>query len=122
MTDTTQINETTQQVIQVFPEHLQPLLGTLAAIAMGLLSIGAFLWPFISKWASNRQVAAINDNAISTEDIEKAIESKLASYEKARLISEISNWKYKLIYATDETRPIIEGEIQKLELELQKYA
>lgn len=116
------VTETTQQVIQVFPEEWQPLIATIATIAFSIFGLVMFLMPFISKWASNRQIAAINEATLNPEDVALAVEAKLALYEKSRLISEIANWKYKLIYATEETRPMIEGEITRLETELQQYA
>ena len=112
---------TTNTVIQLFPAEYQSLIATLVTIAVSIFGLVMFLMPFISKWSANKQVAAINDSAISQEDIALALETKLATFEKTRLISEIANWKYKLIYANDDTRPMIELEISRLESELAKY-
>lgn len=106
-----------QVVYQVIPEAYQPMVFTILGIAGSIFALVMFLWPFISKWSTNKQVAAINDSALSTEDIATAMEEKLKTYEKTRLTSEIANWKYKLIYANDETRPMIETEIARLEQE-----
>ena len=119
--DTNTIQETGNQVIQLFPPEYQPLITTITTIAVSIFGLAMFLWPFIQKWASNRQIAAINDAKLSEEDIANALETKLAQVEKTRLTSELANWKFKLIYATDETRPIIETEIARLEQEYSKY-
>jgi len=116
----------TQQVINVFPEEYRPLIATLSAIAISIFGLVMFLLPFILKWSANKQTAAINDNALSAEDISKAVETSvqtnLAIAEKGRLTGELGSWKYKLIFATDETRPLIESEILRLENELTQYA
>lgn len=116
------LTETTNTIIQLFPTEYQTLIATLVTVAVSIFGLVMFLMPFISKWSANKQVQAINDSALSQEDIAAALDSKLATFEKTRLIGEISNWKYKLIYANDETRPMIETEIARLESELSKYA
>jgi hypothetical protein len=113
--------ETLQPVIQAFPEEYQPLLATIAGIVMAIIGLVALLWPFISKWSTNKQVAAINESALSKEDIQGAIDKSLAQYEQKRLEGELANWKYKLIFATDETRPLIDSKITEIENDLIKY-
>ena len=113
----------TEQVIQIFPEEYQPLLATLAAVAMGLISLGALLWPFISKWASNRQVAAINESALNLDDVNNVMAQQLDNYKKADTIKKIAEWEYKLIYATtQEAKDMCNAEIARLKAELETYA
>ena len=113
----------TQQVVQIFPEEYQPLIATISAIAIGIFGLAMFLMPFISKWASNRQVAAINDSAITPDEVATAIEVKLNEYKKADTLRKIGEWKYKLIYAsTDEAIQMCNSEISKLEAEMLTYA
>ncbi|WBK39985.1 hypothetical protein [PinkBerry-associated phage LS06-2018-MD08] len=111
-----------ETVIQFIPEEYKSYVMTMFAILTSVMSLYFVMKPFIDKWASNRNIAAISDSAINPEDIAKAIEDKMKVVEQGRLISEIANWEYKLIYANDETRVIIETEIQRLKVELQKYA
>ena len=85
----------TQQVIQIFPEEYRPLIATITAIAISIFGLAMFLMPFISKWSSNRQVQAINDSALSADEIALAVEVKLKQVEKGRLTSEIANWKFQ---------------------------
>jgi hypothetical protein len=113
--------ETLRPVLQAFPEEYQPLLATIAGIVMAIIGLVALLWPFISKWSTNKQVAAINNSALSSEDIQSAVDKALVQYEQKRLQSDLATWKYKLIFATEETRPLIESKITEIENDLKKY-
>jgi len=116
----------TQQVIQIFPAEYQPLIATITAIAISIFGLVMLFLPFILKWSANKRDATIQDNALSAEDIatavESAVETKLAVAEKGRVTGELASWKFKLIYATEETKPMIDAEITRLETELAQYA
>ena len=111
-----------ETVIQFIPPEYQSYVITMFGIVTSLVSLYLVMKPFIDKWASNRNIAAINDNAIDPDVIAQKVEEAQKQFEFGRLTSELVNWKYKLVYATDETRPMIEAEIQRIEIEIAKYA
>ena len=112
----------TEQVIQFIPEEYKSYVITMFGIVTSLISLYLVMKPFIDKWASNRNIAAINDSALDPDVVAEKVEEKLKQVEFGRLTSELVNWKYKLVFANDDTRPMIEAEIQRLEIEISKYA
>jgi hypothetical protein len=101
-------------VYNVIPEQHQPMVMWLVGIGLSLWILYQFMRPFIDKWASNRQVAAINANALTPENLTDAVDKAFKIKEKLEAQKDLETWRYKLLHATtQEAKDMCNAEIAK---------
>jgi hypothetical protein len=113
--------ETVQPIIQLLPEEYQGI----AITFFGIIAACVFLYtmviaPLMKKSGDTKMTDAISENMLSETQVGDIVNKAILGERKARAISDLANWKFKLAYATDETRPTIEAEITRLEEELRQ--
>ena len=94
---TTLPDEQIQTVVNVFPEEYKGIVTFIIAAAGVLIALyPTVIAPILSKINTNKTTQAIVDNVPTQEQIQQATDNAIAKYEKSRLLSELSQWKFKL--------------------------
>ena len=117
---TTALQETTETIVyEIVPEAQQPLVLWLVGLGFGLWAFYNPTKPFFDNIRNNKQVAAIGENALTTEQVQEAVNTALVSKRKIEIQAKIKEWEYKALYATtDEAKQFISNEIAELKAEL----
>lgn len=109
--------EQLQPIIQLLPEEYQGMAMTFLGIITGVLSLYFLL---IAPIMAKKQTNAINENMITEEQIGLIVQQKVNQSNITYLKAKIVEFQLKLPFATDETRPLLEAEILRLEEELRQ--
>jgi hypothetical protein len=111
--------ETVQPIIQFLPEEYQGMAITFVGIITACIALYTLIIaPIMNKIGANKAVDAINNSMLSEQQIGDIVNQGIEKERISRIKSELVKWKFKLPYSTDETRPMIEAEIIRLEEEL----
>jgi hypothetical protein len=113
--------EQLQPIIQFLPEEYQGMVMTCIGLITAFIGLYALIIaPLMKKFGAEKTADAITNGMVSKEQIGDIVNKALALEKESRLKGELSNWRFKLAYATDESRPIIEAEITRVEEELRQ--